>query len=363
MIERDNQKKLDRKTATQKWIRWLITGGVLFMMLFIFSRNPALSEAYMRTIYPVIATIISFISAIFPFSLYDLFIVAALVWFTGMILRVILRKITLSAFLYSLLRFTLIVVAWFYLSWGIAYFRDDFYTRNEVEEVPFDKENLHNVTLRFIENVNRFYVISDEMDKEEVREVIEQSYHQHHQELRLPDPNGQRRVKAMIFEPIYSKMGVSGYFGPFFNEIHVNNYGLPFTYPFTLAHEMAHQYGIAPESEASLYAFIVCAGSSDPMVRYSGYTSVLGYLLRDARRFLPDAYDSLLQSIRPEIIADLQRNSAHWMAARNETLSDTQDKMYDVYLKTNQVSSGRENYSEVVGLLLSGYDLLEDSVE
>lgn len=363
MIETEREHTLLKKSNKQKWMRLLVVAGTLLAVILIFSRSSMLSEAYMQTVYPVIATLFSFISGIFPFSLYDLFIVAALIWFTGMTVRVILRKITLSAFFYSLLRFTLIVVAWFYLSWGIAYFRDDFYTRNEVEEVPFDKENLHSVTLRFIANANRFYVISDEMDKADVRDEIEHSYRQHHQTLRLTDPNGKRRVKAMIFEPIYSKMGVSGYFGPFFNEIHVNNYSLPFTYPFTLAHEMAHQYGIAPESEASLYAFIVCAGSSDPVVRYSGYASVLGYLLRDARRLLPDAYKSLLQSIRPEIIADLQRNSAHWMAARNETLSDTQEKMYDVYLKTNQVSSGRENYSEVVGLLLSGYDLLEDAVE
>ena len=363
MIETDREHTVLKTSNKQKWIRLLVAAGILPGVILIFSRSSLLSEAYMRTAYPVIATLFSFISGIFPFSLYDLLIVAALIWFTGMTVRVILRKITLSAFFYSLLRFSLIVVAWFYLSWGIAYFRDDFYTRNEVEEVPFDKENLHNVTLRFIANANRFYVISDEMDKADVRDEIEQSYRQHHQTLRLTDPNGKRRVKAMIFEPIYSKMGVSGYFGPFFNEIHVNNYSLPFTYPFTLAHEMAHQYGIAPESEASLYAFIVCAGSSDPVVRYSGYASVLGYLLRDARRLLPDAYKSLLQSIRPEIIADMQRNSAHWMAARNETLSDTQDKMYDVYLKTNQVSSGRDNYSEVVGLLLSGYDLLEDAVE
>ena len=357
MIETDRKHSLVRRSNKQKWIRLLIVASILLAVIFIFSRSPMLSEGYMRTVYPVIATLFSFISGIFPFSLYDLFIVAALLWFIGKILFVILRKIPFTAFLYALTRFTVIAVAWFYLSWGIAYFRDDFYTRNEVEEVPFDKENLHNVTLRFIENVNRFYVISDEMDKEEVHDEIEQSYHQHHQELRLPDPNGKRRVKAMIFEPLYSKMGVSGYFGPFFNEIHVNNYGLPFTYPFTLAHEIAHQYGIAPESEASLYAFIVCAGSSNPVVRYSAYVSVLGYLLRDVRRLLPDDYESLIAAIRPEIIADLQRNSEHWMAARNETLSDTQDRMYDVYLKTNQVSSGRDNYSEVVGLLVSSYDV------
>ena len=357
MIERNSQKKLDRITARKKLIRWLIIGGVLFTMLIIFGRSPMISEAYMRTVYPVIATLFSFISGIFPFSLYDLFIVAALLWFTGMILFVILRKISVHSFLFALVRFVLLVVAWFYFGWGVAYFRDDFYTRNEVREVPFDKENLRNVAIRFIGNANLFYVVSHDMNKEDVRDELEHSYLRLQRTLSLPYPNGKRRVKAMMFESFYSKMGVSGYFGPFFNEIHVNNYGLPFTYPFTLAHEMAHQYGIAPESEASLYAFIVCAGSSDPLVRYSAYVSVLGYLLRDARRLLPDDYDLLISTIRPEIIADLQRNSAHWIAARNETLSDTQDKMYDVYLKTNQVSSGRDNYSEVVGLLVSSYDV------
>ncbi|MEN6589159.1 MAG: DUF3810 domain-containing protein [Proteiniphilum sp.] len=357
MTERGVPQTAERIDNKQKWKYLLIVGGVLLLTVFIFSRSPMLSEGYMRTVYPVIATVFSFISGIFPFSLYDLFIVAALLWFTGKILFVILRKIPVNAFLFALVRFIVIVVAWFYFGWGVAYFRDDFYTRNEVREVPFDKENLRNVAIRFIGNANLFYGASHDMNKEDVREELEHSYLRLQRTLSLPYPNGKRRVKAMIFESFYTKMGVSGYFGPFFNEIHVNNYGLPFTYPFTLAHEMAHQYGIAPESEASLYAFIICASSSDPVVRYSAYVSVLGYLLRDARRLLPDDYESLISAIRPEIIADLQRNSEHWMAARNETLSDTQDKMYDVYLKTNQISSGRDNYSEVVGLLVSSYNV------
>jgi len=355
MIEIDKKHSLVRRSNKQKWKYLLIVGGVLLLTVFIFSRSPMLSEGYMRTVYPVIATVFSFISGIFPFSLYDLFIVVVLLWFTGKILFVILRKISVNAFLFALVRFIVIVVAWFYFGWGVAYFRNDFYIRNEVREVPFDKENLRNITIRFIGNANLFYVASHDMNKEDVREELEHSYLRLQRTLSLPYPNGKRSVKPMMFEPLYSKMGVSGYFGPFFNEIHVNNYGLPFTYPFTLAHEMAHQYGIGPESEASLYAFIICAGSSDPVVRYSAYVSVLGYLLRDARRLLPDDYERLISTIRPEIIADLQRNSEHWMAARNETLSDTQDKMYDVYLKTNQVSSGRDNYSEVVGLLVSSY--------
>lgn len=353
MIQTDREHTSLKKSNKQKWIRLIVVGGILLAVIFIFSRSPILSEAYMRNVYPAIATLFSFISGIFPFSLYDLFIVAALIWFTGMILRVILRKITLSTFLYSMLRFTLIVVAWFYLGWGVAYFRGDFYARSEVTKATFDREKLMRLTETIIEQANYNYLDCRSMDKEKVHLEIEQSYAALQDPLRLSYPNGKRRMKPMLFEPIYSGMGVSGYFGPFFNEIHVNHFGLPFTYPFTLAHEMSHQFGIAAESEANLYGFAACINSNHPMVRYSGYASVLGYLLRDARRLLPDAYDSLVQSIRPEVLADLQRNSEHWMSARNSFLSDAQDKIYDAYLKTNQVSSGRDNYSEVVGLLLS----------
>jgi hypothetical protein len=116
---------------------------------------------------------------------------------------------------------------------------------------------------------------------------------------------------------------------------------------------MAHQFGIAAESEANLYAFAVCDGSGDEKIRYSAYASTLRYVLNDIRRFLPDEYKSIVSHVRPEIMDDLQRNREHWLAARDKTLSDVQGRVYDVYLKTNKVSSGQASYSEVVGLLVS----------
>lgn len=351
--ERGSRKVRKEKGDKKRLLLLFLAALLLFAIIFLFSRSSRLSEAYMQHLYPLFASLLSFLSGIFPFSLYDLFITATFLWLIGMIVRLLLRKTGWKRFLFITGRFALIVVAWFYLGWGVAYFRDDFYARSEVSKAPFDRENLMRLTETIIEQVNQSYVNCSTMDKENIHREIEKSYATLQEPLHLTYPNGKRRAKPMLFEPIYSGMGVSGYFGPFFNEIHVNHFGLPFTYPFTLAHEMSHQFGIAAESEANLYGFAACINSNHPMVRYSGYVSVLGYLLRDARRLLPDAYDSLVQSIRPEIISDLQRNSEHWMAARNSILSDAQDKIYDTYLKTNQVSSGRDNYSEVVGLLLS----------
>lgn len=349
--------KRDSKTPKRRLVPLLIIAGTLFAMIFIFSCSTTLSEWYMQTVYPVVAALLSFFSNLFPFSLYDLFLIVASLILLKLIVFAIIRKSTFQKFLYSLIRFVAIIVVWFYLTWGISYFREDFYSRSDIEKTAFDAENLKKFAVRFIDHANNSYVDIDVMDREGIRQKIERSYQLLHQELRIPYPNGKRKVKPMIFEPLYSKMGISGYFGPFFNEIHVNNYSLNFTYPFTLAHEMAHQFGIAPESEANLYAFIVCAGSNDERIRYSAYASTLGYLLNDVRSFLPDDYESLLSTIRPEIIADLQRNSDHWLAARNKSLSDAQYKVYDAYLKTNKVSSGHENYSEVVGLLISSYEV------
>ena len=176
-----------------------------------------------------------------------------------------------------------------------------------------------------------------------------------HKTLAIDYPNGKRTVKPMLFESII-EYGCLRIFRSFFNEIHVNNYSLNASYPFTLAHEMAHQFGIAHESEANLYAFAVCLRSEDERIRYSAYLLTILYVINDAAVFLPDVVDSLASAIRPEIIADLRENRRHWMAVRNRSLSNMQDKAYDAYLKTNKVSSGSDNYSEVVGLLISSYD-------
>ena len=347
---------MTKKQNRQKFTYLLIVAAILFGVIIIFSRSTALSEWYMRHIYPGIAIILSTLSGLFPFSLYDLFVIAAVLYLLKLVLFVIIRRTDFKKFLFSLFRFVTILVAWFYFAWGISYFREDFYAKHNLKETPFDADNLKKFVVRFIADANEAYVDFDVMDRRGVGQDLERSYYILHGKLDIDYPNGKRRAKPMLFESFYSKMGVSGYFGPFFNEIHVNNYSLNSTYPFTLAHEMAHQFGIAHESEANLYAFIVCMGSEDARIRYSAYLSTLLYLVNDAAEFLPDEVDSLTSVIRPEIIADLRRNREHWLAVRNRSLSEVQDRAYDAYLKTNKVSSGRENYSEVVGLLISTYD-------
>lgn len=350
------QRSHKRVDKNKSLLHLFIFCAFVFASVILFSRNAALSEWYMIRIYPAVATLLSAISAIFPFSIYDFFIVIAIIYLLKLILFVISKKTSFKNFLFSLIRFVTILVAWFYFGWGISYFRKDYYSRTNILETSFNADNLREFTTRFINDANKSYVEFEVIEKEEIRKEIEKTYSYINEPLVINYPNGKRRVKKMVFESMFTKMSISGYYGPFFNEIHVNNYSLNLTYPFTLAHEMAHQFGVAKESEANLYAFIVCVNSNDERIRYSAYASTIGYLLNDVRSLLPDEYEEIFYSVKPEIIRDLQRNSEHWLTARDETLSDAQDKAYDAYLKSNRISSGRENYSEVVGLLISSYD-------
>ena len=342
----------------RNFISLFIFSAVVIASVILFSRNASLSEWYMIKIYPSVATFLSTISSLFPFSVYDVFIVIAVLYLLKLILFLIIRRTSFKSFLFSLVRFVTILIAWFYFSWGISYFRKDYYNRTNIPETAFNSDNLREFTSHFITQANNSYVEFEVMEKEEIRKEIEKAYKRVHEPLAINWPNGKRRVKKMVFESLFTKMGISGYYGPFFNEIHINNYSLNFTYPFTLAHEMAHQFGIAKESEANLYAYIVCINSEDERIRYSAYASIISYLLNDVRALMPDEYEEVINSVNPVIIEDLQRNRKHWLSARNETLSDVQNKAYDAYLKGNRISSGRENYSEVVGLLISSYDSL-----
>ena len=348
-----SHKRVEKKRS---FLSLLIFSTIVLVSVILFNMNTTLSEWYIVKVYPTVAIILSTISGLFPFSVYDIFIIIAILYLLKLILFVILKKTSFKNFLFSLIRFVSILVAWFYFGWGISYFRKDYYSRSYIQEISFNVENLRDFTTRFITEANNSYVEFEVIEKEEIRKEIEKTYSYINEPLVINYPNGKRRVKKMVFESMFTKMSISGYYGPFFNEIHVNNYSLNLTYPFTLAHEMAHQFGVAKESEANLYAFIVCVNSNDERIRYSAYASTIGYLLNDVRSLLPDEYEEIFYSVKPEIIRDLQRNSEHWLTARDETLSDAQDKAYDAYLKSNRISSGRENYSEVVGLLISSYD-------
>jgi len=325
---------------------------VFLVFVFLCSRIPALAEWYIRVIYPAIATVLSFFNRWFPFSLMDLLMIAAIVLLPGGIILMCMRRLRFRCWINIFLLSVLWMMVWFYMAWGIAYFRPAFHERFAVEAPKEDRAFFEAFVERYIDSLNRAYVADPHFDIKEIDDEIEVLYRKHHEIIRFPHPCGWRRTKKTLTEPLMTRMGVSGYFGPFFNEVHVNNYSLPVTYPYTLAHEKAHQFGIANEAECNLYATVICTSSADSLVRYSGYLQTTSYLLGNLRKISPDRYREITGKIDPRIMADYRAIREHWQKALNPTLSAVQDKVYDTYLKTNKQQSGILSYSEMTGLLV-----------
>ena len=121
--------------------------------------------------------------------------------------------------------------------------------------------------------------------------------------------------------------------------------------------------GITSEAEANFYAYQVCTRSQVQAIRFSGYLSVLPHVLNNARRLMAEEeYAQLFRCIRPEIIGLAKKNSEYWMKKYNPVIGRIQDRIYDLYLKGNKIESGRKNYSEVVGLLISYEEWKKNSI-
>jgi hypothetical protein len=348
-------------------IRWneiiknfiLISWPFLFSCIIFFASRYAIrnggwvEDYYSRGIYTFIARFLSSFSKLYSFSLWDCFWLIVIWLIVSGLILVIIRKLTFSKYFLRLLQMLALLYSLFYLSWGFNYFRPKIEERLDWGKPAADSTIFSSVLDSIISKTNWNHIVILSSDYPVIDRLVEKSYSRNSKLLGLDYPNGSRRPKTMIMSSIFLKLGVSGYFGPFFNEIHLNNYLLPIDYPFVLAHEKAHQFGITSEAEANLIAYIVCVTSGDQRLRYSGYQNLLLYFLRDAYR--SKYYKKYIEKIDKFVLAELRFRQNYYNDLQSEKLSQMQNNVNDSYLKVNHIEKGIMDYNHVVSLVLSWY--------
>jgi hypothetical protein len=349
---KEAKKNKRRKMIVALWPFFLC--GLVFLSIQFAIRNAGFVERYYSMgIYPTIAKFFSSFSKLFPFSLWDLFwVLLILLIILGLIL-VVLRKIKFWWFGLRIIQLLALLYCFFYLVWGYNYFRPKIEKRMAWESPKADEMIFIAVLDSIIEETNSNYISISSADFPKIDTLVEKSYNNQSKELGIKYPNGTRRPKTMIFSSIYGKLGLSGYFGPFFNEIHVNKDLLPMDYPYVLAHEKAHQFGITSEAEANFVAFVICVKSDDQRLRYSGYMSLLLYFLGEASHMKD--YHEYFNKVDKKVIDDLRFRHKYYQGLENKNLSEMQSAVNNVYLKANKIDKGIKNYDQVVSLVLSWY--------
>jgi len=166
--------------------------------------------------------------------------------------------------------------------------------------------------------------------------------------LRLPAPVRAGRPKTSALDLYFTRAGVSGMTDPFFLETLVATNVLPFEQPFVIAHEWGHLAGLARESDASFFGWVVCMQGNEG-ARYSAWLEAFLHTLpalsrderREVRRRLPDLVQADLDAMARRTARDQVR-----------AVSLPAWSLYDRYLRANRVAAGVRNYSEVVQLMV-----------
>ena len=334
-------------------IRYIVL-GILLLVVWSTQAISVMGEFYARSVYPVISLCLSSFSRLFPFAIGDLFIFLSII---GVIAYPIYGRIKKQPWKKIVLRdgeYLLWIYVWFYLAWGLNYSQKNFYERTHIPYVAYTPDKFKAFVKEYIRHLNNSYVPITGIDKNRVcKEAVKGRT-----SIPMLSNSGigrdSPRAKTMLFTPLISMVGVSGSMGPFFCEFTLNGDLPPSQYPATYTHELAHLLGITSEAEANFYAYEVCTRSQVESIRFSGYFSILSHVLGNARRLLTEEeYTELFNRIRPEIIELARSNQTYWMAKYSPLIGNIQNWIYDLYLKGNKIESGRKNYSEVIGLLIS----------
>lgn len=351
-----------------KSLKW--RHGVLIALLILVTLTkmiPLWGFIYTTRIYPVIGTLLSPISGIFPFAVGDIFIALSIAWvILYPIYEIRLRKKRAFG---RVAEYLLWVYAWFYIAWGLNYSQPNIYYRIGMKPVEVSKAKFKKFAYQYADSLNALSNASlsnarksifpdsivDDALKNRVRDAVLKEYNKLGYREGINRPFNQHpHAKTMVFTPLSSMAGVTGSMGPFFCEFTLNGDILAHDYPATYAHEFAHFLGVANEGEANFYSYIVCTASADKQVRFSGYYHIFFHVLNNVFDILGEKEgERFLKHIRPEII-QLARNDRHyWLSKRCKALDAAQDFIFELYLRGNHVAEGRKSYSGVIGLILA----------
>lgn len=342
-----------------KWTG-LLLGAAALLLRGVAAQFPAHTEAiYSRTFFPIIRQLIDLSVGKLPFPTVYLFIVAVL----GMIVLFFFRDRQkegwgnkVSHLIRSLLNFGGLLVFFFLLLWGYNY-----------QRVPVNQQLLIGPVLlspdQLVDEMNLTHELLSQLRKDLSSDTlaIEQTIpyaqleHTVRQEMKEAlstlgfDVRGFPRTKEFYPAGFMKKMGILGIYFPFTGESYIDPELHVLEKPFTVAHEMAHSFGITNEGEANFVSWIVGVQSEDVLLQYAAHLQLFRYQLREISRRDPEIYREAILSLDPGIKNDLI--SILLKARKTPPLfGNLSRKSNDLYLKTQGVKAGVRSYAQLPAL-------------
>lgn len=248
----------------------------------------------------------------------------------------------------------------FCVLWGVYYQTSDFTDLSGISDEPISTSELTVVTQYFADLAN-FYAPQTQRDESGCFTADENSLFDRSATLfeavseKFPKLSGPAlRAKPVAASKVMSLMNFTGFFFPFTGEANLNTDSPVSMLPSTIAHEIAHQRGVAREDQANFVAVLACLESGDTDYCYSACLLAyieLGNALHDADS---DAWRSVYDSLSEPVLLDLAQNNTYWKRYDTAAAQVT-ETVYNEFLIGYGEERGTKSYGACVDLLTAYY--------
>ena len=162
------------------------------------------------------------------------------------------------------------------------------------------------------------------------------------------------RLKPVMLSELMSYTHITGVYSFFTGEANINVNFPDYTLPYTAAHELAHQRGIAREDEANFVAFLVCIESEDSYIRYSAYLNLYEYVASALYSADPELYFQARAKLSNDVKGEMRAYSEFYEKYRDNVASDVSEAVNNTFLVI-QGTEGTKSYGMVVDLAVAYY--------
>ena len=327
--------------------------------------SPAVADAVNFYLGGALRAVPSAIFALFPFSVIEILLIlavpAALGFFVFLFLNV--RNTRLVARSVSLmLTVSLLLLSSYLVTVACGYRTTPLSKKLGLPETEVTVESLDRAARALLSEAKALEseLVRDEggasvmpYTYDELSELLDRAYDEMNRIYALTPPSA-TRLKPVLLSELMSRARFAGIWSYVTGETNINVNPPDYCIPFTAAHEMAHQRGVAREDEASFVAFLALCCADSPYLRYTGYVGLFEYIaselvLLDAEAYFQLAGDQLLTGA---IMSDMRAYNAYYSENEDGVISDVAGSFNDAYLKLNG-TSGEKSYSEVVRLAVA----------
>ncbi|AWW31069.1 DUF3810 domain-containing protein [Echinicola strongylocentroti] len=336
---------------------WVILGLVCLVIRFIAVQFPEATErAYSREFFPVVRNVIDVSIARLPFPTVYVFFLGLLLALGGYFWKVVQRNGWKRKLLFTgrcFLNFIGLLIFFFLVLWGFNYQRVPIFEQLGLKPLALEKETLLNELILTRDLLHQVrgnitedtVAIGSTLPYGELEDVVRANIRENLYMMGL-NFTGHPRTKQLYPEGLLRKLGILGIYFPFVGESYIDPTLHPLEKPFTIAHEMAHSYGVTDEGEANFIGWVICSHSDNPLLQYSGHLRLLSYQLNDLYRLDPDGYRHFLPTMDKGLRNDLIDISENHRKIKAFSL-ELSRRSNDLFLKSQGVKAGVKSYAQL----------------